>query len=171
MLKALADRLAEAFRRAHAQASAQLNSGAYAALTRNSPMTNSYVKPIKAYVPAPGYPANPDHTEKLTLWRLLDVETRTGIKLTENLAMYPTASVSGLYFRPSRKPIFRPRQNHQRSGRKLRRTQRLYPSGDGALAKFESGLLEIWIKLKLVLRPTCTACRATSARLLCWLTL
>ena len=48
--------------------------------------------------PAPGYPAQPDHTEKNTLWKLLEVEKNTGIKLTESLAMYPTAAVSGLYF-------------------------------------------------------------------------
>ena len=48
--------------------------------------------------PAPGYPACPDHTEKETLWRLLDVEKNTGIKLTENFAMWPGSSVSGLYF-------------------------------------------------------------------------
>ncbi|MEO1807907.1 MAG: vitamin B12 dependent-methionine synthase activation domain-containing protein, partial [Bacteroidota bacterium] len=47
--------------------------------------------------PAPGYPSNPDHTEKLTLWELLDIENKIGITLTESLAMYPTASVSGLY--------------------------------------------------------------------------
>jgi 5-methyltetrahydrofolate--homocysteine methyltransferase len=48
--------------------------------------------------PAPGYPANPDHTEKRTLFNLLEVEKSTGIKLTESFAMYPAASVSGLYF-------------------------------------------------------------------------
>jgi 5-methyltetrahydrofolate--homocysteine methyltransferase len=48
--------------------------------------------------PAAGYPACPDHTEKRTLWKLLDVEARTGIKLTESCAMWPGASVSGLYF-------------------------------------------------------------------------
>ena len=48
--------------------------------------------------PAPGYPACPDHTEKPILWKLLDVEDQTGIKLTESQAMYPTASVSGFYF-------------------------------------------------------------------------
>jgi 5-methyltetrahydrofolate--homocysteine methyltransferase len=48
--------------------------------------------------PAPGYPAQPDHTEKLTIWKLLGVEKNTSIKLTESLAMYPAASVSGLYF-------------------------------------------------------------------------
>ena len=48
--------------------------------------------------PAMGYPASPDHTEKDALWRLLDVQARTGIWLTESKAMVPTAAVSGLYF-------------------------------------------------------------------------
>lgn len=48
--------------------------------------------------PAPGYPACPEHTEKVTLWELLDVEAHTGIQLTEGMAMWPGASVSGWYF-------------------------------------------------------------------------
>ena len=48
--------------------------------------------------PAPGYPACPEHTEKGTLWQLLDVENNTGMRLTESFAMYPAASVSGWYF-------------------------------------------------------------------------
>jgi 5-methyltetrahydrofolate--homocysteine methyltransferase len=48
--------------------------------------------------PAAGYPACPDHTEKGTLWKLLDVEKNTGIKITESFAMWPGSSVSGLYF-------------------------------------------------------------------------
>jgi 5-methyltetrahydrofolate--homocysteine methyltransferase len=48
--------------------------------------------------PAAGYPACPDHTEKQTLWRLLDVQRRTGMLLTESFAMWPGSSVSGLYF-------------------------------------------------------------------------
>ncbi|HZX24510.1 MAG TPA: vitamin B12 dependent-methionine synthase activation domain-containing protein, partial [Woeseiaceae bacterium] len=48
--------------------------------------------------PAPGYPACPDHTEKRTLWQVLEVEERIGMRLTESMAMLPTASVSGLYF-------------------------------------------------------------------------
>ncbi|EQD60503.1 B12-dependent methionine synthase, partial [mine drainage metagenome] len=52
---------------------------------------------IPRYPPAPGYPACPDHTEKAKLWRLLDVERRAGIRLTESFAMYPTAAVSGWY--------------------------------------------------------------------------
>jgi 5-methyltetrahydrofolate--homocysteine methyltransferase len=48
--------------------------------------------------PAPGYPACPDHTEKATLWQLLDVQANTGMTLTESFAMLPTAAVSGWYF-------------------------------------------------------------------------
>ena len=48
--------------------------------------------------PAPGYPACPEHTEKGTIWSLLDVEAKTGIRLTESFAMWPGSSVSGLYF-------------------------------------------------------------------------
>jgi len=48
--------------------------------------------------PAPGYPAQPDHTEKPIIWKLLDVEKNTGMILTESMAMVPTAAVSGLYF-------------------------------------------------------------------------
>ena len=48
--------------------------------------------------PAPGYPSQPDHTEKLTMWEMLDAEAATGIELTDTLAMLPAASVSGLYF-------------------------------------------------------------------------
>ena len=48
--------------------------------------------------PAPGYPACPDHTEKGTLWRLLDVQANTGMQITESFAMWPGSSVSGLYF-------------------------------------------------------------------------
>lgn len=48
--------------------------------------------------PAPGYPSQPDHTEKRTMWELMDAAEATGITLTESLAMWPAASVSGLYF-------------------------------------------------------------------------
>jgi 5-methyltetrahydrofolate--homocysteine methyltransferase len=48
--------------------------------------------------PAPGYPACPDHTEKATLFKMLDAERHTGIQLTESFAMFPTAAVSGFYF-------------------------------------------------------------------------
>lgn len=48
--------------------------------------------------PAPGYPSQPDHTEKTTMWEVMDMEAATDIQLTESLAMLPAASVSGLYF-------------------------------------------------------------------------
>jgi 5-methyltetrahydrofolate--homocysteine methyltransferase len=48
--------------------------------------------------PAPGYPSQPDHTEKLIMWKLLNAEQECNIKLTESLAMHPASSVSGLYF-------------------------------------------------------------------------
>ncbi len=48
--------------------------------------------------PAPGYPSQPDHTEKSTMWDLMDIESKSGIELTESLAMLPAASVSGLLF-------------------------------------------------------------------------
>ncbi|MEF9603486.1 hypothetical protein O4J55_14475 [Paracoccus sp. PXZ] len=54
-------------------------------------------EPYKGIRPAPGYPAQPDHTEKLTLFRLLDATAATGVELTESMAMWPGASVSGLY--------------------------------------------------------------------------
>ena len=54
-------------------------------------------EPYKGIRPAPGYPAQPDHTEKATLFRLLDATAATGVELTESMAMWPGASVSGLY--------------------------------------------------------------------------
>jgi 5-methyltetrahydrofolate--homocysteine methyltransferase len=96
MLKAIADRLAEAFaERLHQRVRKEF--WGYA-----SDETFSNVELIKEEYagirPAPGYPAQPDHTEKLTIWSLLDVEKNTGITLTESMAMMPTAAVSGLYF-------------------------------------------------------------------------
>ncbi len=96
MLKALADRLAEAFAELmHKKVRTEI--WGYA---KNENLSNEEIikEEYQGIRPAPGYPAQPDHTEKITLWKLLDVEKNTGIKLTESLAMYPTASVSGLYF-------------------------------------------------------------------------
>jgi 5-methyltetrahydrofolate--homocysteine methyltransferase len=96
MLKALADRLAEAFAEMlHTKVRQEI--WGYAAnenLSKEEIIKEKYV----GIRPAPGYPAQPDHTEKKTIWRLLDVEKNTGILLTESMAMYPTAAVSGLYF-------------------------------------------------------------------------
>lgn len=96
MLKALADRLAEAFAELmHRRVRKEFwGYDASESLSQEELVREAY----KGIRPAPGYPANPDHTEKPTIWDLLDVEANTGISLTENLAMFPTASVSGLYF-------------------------------------------------------------------------
>ena len=95
MAKALADRLAEAFaERLHQQARRDWGYGRDESLSSVELIDEKY----RGIRPAPGYPACPDHTEKWTIWNLLDVENATGIWLTESLAMYPAASVSGLYF-------------------------------------------------------------------------
>ena len=96
MLKALADRLAEAFAELmHTRVRREF----WGYAKNESLDTNQIIKEeYQGIRPAPGYPAQPDHTEKNTLWDLLNVEANTGIILTESLAMYPTAAVSGLYF-------------------------------------------------------------------------
>ncbi|XP_057364717.1 methionine synthase-like [Daphnia carinata] len=96
MTKALADRFAEAFAEAlHEIVRTEL--WGYCSEERLAPSELHSIK-YKGIRPAPGYPSQPDHTEKLTMWRLLQAEPRTGIKLTDSLAMEPAASVSGLYF-------------------------------------------------------------------------
>jgi 5-methyltetrahydrofolate--homocysteine methyltransferase len=95
MAKALADRLAEAFAEMlHQQARRDWGYGRDESLSADDLIDEKY----RGIRPAPGYPACPDHTEKWTIWDLLDVEKATGIWLTESLAMHPAASVSGLYF-------------------------------------------------------------------------
>jgi 5-methyltetrahydrofolate--homocysteine methyltransferase len=95
MTKALADRLAEAFaERLHKQAREEWGYGAQENLSNEELIRERY----RGIRPAPGYPACPDHTEKRILFDLLQAEKRTGIRLTETFAMYPAASVSGLYF-------------------------------------------------------------------------
>jgi 5-methyltetrahydrofolate--homocysteine methyltransferase len=96
MLKALADRLAEAFaERLHERVRREFWGYAPEEKLSNEQLIREEYRGIR---PAPGYPACPDHTEKATIWRLLDVEQRAGITLTESFAMYPTAAVSGFYF-------------------------------------------------------------------------
>ncbi len=96
MLKALADRLAEAFAELmHAKVRKEL--WGYAK-DENLSHEDIVAEKYKGIRPAPGYPAQPDHTEKKTLFELLEVEKNTGITLTDSMAMYPTAAVSGLYF-------------------------------------------------------------------------
>jgi len=95
MAEALADRLAEAFAEClHQRVRAEWGYGRGEKLTIDDLIHERY----RGIRPAPGYPASPDHTEKGTLWRLLDVEQTTGMKLTESFAMWPGSSVSGLYF-------------------------------------------------------------------------
>lgn len=96
MLKAIADRLAEAFTELlHKKMRKELWGYAINETYSNEELIREEYEGIR---PAPGYPAQPDHTEKLTIWKLLDVEKNTGIILTDSLAMVPTAAVSGLYF-------------------------------------------------------------------------
>ena len=96
ILKALADRLAEAFaERLHARVRREL--WGYAA-AETFTCEDLIAEKYRGIRPAPGYPAQPDHTEKATLWRLMDVEDATGITLTESYAMWPGSAVSGLYF-------------------------------------------------------------------------
>ena len=96
MLKALADRLAEAFAELlHKKVRTEIWGYAKNENFKNEDLIKEEYAGIR---PAPGYPAQPDHTEKNTIWKLLDVEKNTGITLTESLAMVPTAAVSGLYF-------------------------------------------------------------------------
>ncbi len=95
MAEALADRLAEAFAEClHQRVRAEWGYGASETFTTDELIEEKY----RGIRPAAGYPACPDHTEKGTLWQLLDVENKTGIKLTESFAMWPGSSVSGLYF-------------------------------------------------------------------------
>jgi 5-methyltetrahydrofolate--homocysteine methyltransferase len=95
MVKALADRLAEAFaERLHERVRREFWGYASEENLSNSQLIRHEYRGIR---PAPGYPACPDHTEKPVLWKLLDVEKNTGIQLTESCAMLPAASVSGLY--------------------------------------------------------------------------
>jgi 5-methyltetrahydrofolate--homocysteine methyltransferase len=96
MLEALADRLAEAFaERLHELVRKELWGYAPDEDLDNVGLIKEQYAGIR---PAPGYPACPDHTEKATLWELLDVESTTGIRLTESMAMWPGAAVSGFYF-------------------------------------------------------------------------
>jgi len=96
LCKALADRLAEAFaERMHARVRREF--WGYAPDEALSP-DQLILEQYQGIRPAPGYPAQPDHTEKATLFALLDAERTCGVKLTENFAMWPGSSVSGLYF-------------------------------------------------------------------------
>ncbi len=95
MTKAVADRLAEAFAELlHERIRKEI--WGYAA-NEEFTLDELLSEKFTGIRPAPGYPAQPDHTEKLSIWKLLDVEKNTSITLTENLAMYPAASICGFY--------------------------------------------------------------------------
>ena len=96
LLESLADRLAEAFaERLHERVRTELWGYAPDEQLDNEGLLKERYQGIR---PAPGYPACPEHTEKQTIWSLLDVQANTGIELTESMAMWPGAAVSGLYF-------------------------------------------------------------------------
>jgi 5-methyltetrahydrofolate--homocysteine methyltransferase len=95
MAEAIADRLAEAFAEClHKRAREEWGYGGAEGLSNADLIQEKY----RGIRPAAGYPACPDHTEKGTLWRLLDVQSNTGMLITESFAMWPGSSVSGLYF-------------------------------------------------------------------------
>jgi 5-methyltetrahydrofolate--homocysteine methyltransferase len=95
MAEALADRLAEAFAEClHKRVRDEWGYGRSENLSKDELIHEKY----RGIRPAPGYPACPDHTEKATLWRLLDAKKNAGIELTESFAMWPGSSVSGFYF-------------------------------------------------------------------------
>jgi Methionine synthase I, cobalamin-binding domain len=95
MAEAIADRLAEAFAEClHKRVREEWGYGRDEGLSNAELIQEKY----RGIRPAPGYPACPDHTEKGTLWRLLNVQANTGMLITESFAMWPGSSVSGLYF-------------------------------------------------------------------------
>jgi 5-methyltetrahydrofolate--homocysteine methyltransferase len=95
MAEAIADRLAEAFAEClHKCVRDEWGYGREEGLSNADLIQEKY----RGIRPAPGYPACPDHTEKGTIWQLLDVEANTGIRITESFAMWPGSSISGLYF-------------------------------------------------------------------------
>ena len=104
MVKAIADRLAEAYAE-YLHKEIRTNKWGY---VRNEDLNNKELikESYKGIRPAPGYPACPDHLEKETIWKLLDVENAIGVKLTESLAMWPASSVSGYYFSNEKSKYF-----------------------------------------------------------------
>ena len=104
MVKALADRFAEAYAE-YLHKEVRTNKWGY---DKNEKLDNKELikESYKGIRPAPGYPACPDHLEKETIWKLLDVEKAIGVKLTESLAMWPASSVSGYYFSNEKSKYF-----------------------------------------------------------------
>lgn len=130
MVKALADRLAEAFAEClHAKVRKELWGYAASESLSNDELIAEKYDGIR---PAPGYPACPDHTEKETIFEILDAEKQAGIKLTESFAMYPASSVSGYYFASAASKYFglgniekdQVEEYAQRKGRKMEEMER-----------------------------------------------
>ncbi len=120
MAEALADRLAEAFAEyLHKRVRDEWGYGHREDLTKEQLIHEEY----RGIRPAAGYPACPDHTEKGTLWRLLDVEKNTGMLLTESFAMWPGLQRQRPLLRAPRVPLLHAGQDRPRSGGRLRRAQ------------------------------------------------
>jgi len=99
LLEALADRLAEAFaERLHERVRTEFWGYAESEAAESMSNDDLIAERYRGIRPAPGYPACPEHTEKQTIWELLDVEANTGIQLTDSMAMWPGAAVSGIYY-------------------------------------------------------------------------
>jgi len=134
MVKALADRFAEAFAEVlHAEVRRK-----YWGYAPSENFTASELHKIKyqGIRPAPGYPSQPDHDEKKTMWKLMNVQEKVGIGLTESLAMTPASSVSGLYFSNAQSKYFsvgkitkEQVENYaSRKGMKVEEIERLMPN-------------------------------------------
>ena len=137
MVKALADRLAEALAEwLHRKARADWGYGREESLSIEELIREKY----RGIRPAPGYPACPDHTEKRLLFDLLGGEERVGIQLTETFAMRPAASVCGFYFAHPQSRYFALGQDRPRPGARLPPPQGHGPAGGGALARAEPRL-------------------------------
>lgn len=130
MIKAVTDRLAEAFAELlHEKVRREIWGYSTDENLTNDELIKEKYSGIR---PAPGYPSQPDHTEKIELFKLIDPEKKTGISLTENLAMYPAASVCGLFFANQNAKYFttgkigkdQVEDYHKRKGMSLKETER-----------------------------------------------
>merc|ERR1712128_360631 len=141
MFKALADRLAEAFaEELHERVRVELWGYDRAEALASEDLLKIKYTGIR---PAPGYPVQPDHTEKTTMWNLMKVEEKTGIELSESLAMLPAASVSGLYFA-------HPQSNYFAVGKVQRDQVEDYSNRKGqSVAETER-----WLSVNLAYEPT-----------------
>ena len=116
MAEAIADRLAEAFAEClHKRVRDEWGYGGDEGLSNADFIQEKY----RGIRPAAGYPACPDHTEKAPLWHLLNVQTNTGMRITESFAMWPGSSVSGTLLRPPGIAILQPGKDRPRSSRRL----------------------------------------------------